>query len=321
MPEATKYSEPAHRCHCCDGTDLKRKYTIQKPPSRMGFFETCGTCGVLNFFPTHTGEAYEETYYGEGPAKFQGMSGRIRDWSARSRAARAHRTVGKAGACLDIGCGDGDFLAAMQKLGWNVSGTELPGPAFRRAAARLPGCISSPTDFSHFPDASFDFISLWQVFEHLSRPNEMLNTVQRLLKPGGTLIVAVPNPASWQARLGGGDWLHLDPPRHLHLASPRQLASLLKKGGFEIVRRDNPWVEFGVVGVVQTAFNEFFLPRDEFLDCLRTGWRNVTKGKRLFYLASLACLLPPATAFAALETLWGCPATYELWAVQNSERP
>lgn len=308
-------------CHCCGGTDLTTRFAIEKPASRQGIFKECKTCGVLNFFPPRPGEAYEENYYGEGPAKFQGVSGKIRAWSAKSRAARAHRMAGKAGACLDIGCGDGDFLVAIQRLGWEVSGSELPGPAFRRASGRMPGRISSNSDFSRFPDASFDFISLWQVFEHLPNPKEMLNTIHRLLKPGGMLVVAVPNPSSWQARLGSREWLHLDPPRHLHLASPHRLSTLLKAAGFDTTRRCNPWIEFGIIGVAQTVFNQFGLPRDEFLDCLRTGWRNVSGVKRVLYLVGLASILAPATMFAAWEAFFGCPATYELWATRRSERP
>jgi SAM-dependent methyltransferase len=275
---------------------------------------------VLVFLPDSSSESYDEGYYGDGPSKFPGLSGRLRQEFANRRARRARRLAGSRGACLDIGCGDGDFLAALQTLGWSVTGCELPGPAFQRASERLPGRIVAASTLRDLPDSSFDLVSLWQVFEHLPNPRDVLHEIHRLLKPGGRLVVAVPNPSAWQARWGGRHWLHLDPPRHLHLATPLQLRNLLHDAGFAPDRCVRPWIEFGPIGVVQTALNKLSLPRDEFFEFLRTGWRSCSRSRRMGYLAVVGILIGPAVILSAAEALFGFPATYEMWAERASSK-
>jgi hypothetical protein len=64
-----------------------------------------------------------------------------------------------------------------------------------------------------------DAITLWQVLEHLPHPFQLLEVASDRLKPGGTLIVAMPNPDSFQSRMLGAKWAHLDAPRHVVLIS------------------------------------------------------------------------------------------------------
>lgn len=305
----------SHRCRSCQTNEFCPRFKVTTPAERSGSFQECAKCGVLNFFPQHPESAYPDDYYGEGPAKFTGMVARLRSWSVQTRALHCHRLTETPGNCLDIGCGDGSFLSAMQAHGWTVRGCELPGPAYERALRQLPGCISAGTEFdANLPDASLDLISLWQVFEHLEEPQIALQKICRLLKPGGCLVIAVPNPSSFQARLGREHWLHFDPPRHLFLPSVGQLRTLLESHHFEVKKIRRPWLEFGIIGTIQTLFNRLDFPRDELLDCLRTRWQNVTVLKKFLYLAAVATLAIPATLFASIEALAGAPATFEIYA-------
>ncbi len=87
---------------------------------------------------------------------------------------------------------------------------------------------------------------MFHVLEHLYNPALYLDAAHRLLKPGGRLIVQVPNASSWQFFLLGENWSGLDVPRHLIDFRRRDLETLLEECGFEIVRvknfslRDNP---------------------------------------------------------------------------------
>lgn len=89
-------------------------------------------------------------------------------------------------------------------------------------------------------------ITMFHLLEHLYDPNSYLAESRRLLKPGGRLIVQVPNADCWQFLLLGKNWSGLDVPRHLWNFRPRDLHVLLKRNGFEVVRRkyfslrDNP---------------------------------------------------------------------------------
>jgi 2-polyprenyl-3-methyl-5-hydroxy-6-metoxy-1,4-benzoquinol methylase len=142
------------------------------------------------------------------------------------------------GKLLDIGCGDGKYLADMKALGWDAVGVE-PDPEAAKIAREHYG-LSVVTGMLHeadFPPESFDAITLKHVIEHVEHPVELIRNCFRILRPGGTLTIATPNTDCLQHRLFNEAWLELDPPRHLHLFSLSTLAELVRKavpGGCEI---------------------------------------------------------------------------------------
>ena len=112
---------------------------------------------------------------------------------------------------LDVGCGDGSFLLAAQREGWEVAGVEInPEPA-RRAGLHIVEAI--PQAHQAGP---FDCITLWHSLEHMPDINAMMQQLRKLLNRDGTVIIAVPNNNSLQAKVFGKDWLALDVPRHLY---------------------------------------------------------------------------------------------------------
>jgi SAM-dependent methyltransferase len=322
----TMAETPGRTCRTCGHAPLRPVWTISTPADRQGIFLACPQCETLSFYgptlrPEPPAAAYPETYYGEGEAKFRGITGWLRRASAAGRARRACQRAGKPARCFDLGCGDGDFLVFLQSAGLEVFGSELPGPGLTRATARLPGRVSGDPDaLAVLPDASLDLVTLWQVYEHLEKPLDWLDLIGRKLRPGGWLCLAIPNPSSWQARIFGADWLHLDPPRHLHLATPGALTRLLEGRGFAVAHQINPWIEFGPIGIVQSVFNRCGRPRDEFFDELRLGPRGKPSIRRWLYLLATAILLPGAVVWSAAEAWCGQPATFELWLRRQPER-
>lgn len=137
------------------------------------------------------------------------------------------------GRVLDVGCGNGRFLFALQQLGWTVEGIE-PDPA-AAAQARVAGIhvIESPIEGAVIPDGSYDAITIHHVLEHLVDPGRMLEAAARWLRPGGTLVVAVPNPLGAVARHFGAAWRGFDVPRHLVLLSPKALQRAMTAAGLQ----------------------------------------------------------------------------------------
>lgn len=137
---------------------------------------------------------------------------------------------------LDVGCGDGRFLLLMQNLGWQVEGTEVDPEAVKTARNNKLEVKLGELSEQKYPDNSFDVITLKSVMEHLPDPLDVLIECQRILKDEGILMIITPNTKSRIHNIYKNNWFDLDPPRHLHLFSPKNLEGLLKKVGFKSIK-------------------------------------------------------------------------------------
>jgi len=139
------------------------------------------------------------------------------------------------GTLLDVGCGSGSYLLAMQNLGWQVLGVEPSERAVTHARAAGLTVWATTLEESPLSPSSIDVITFWHVGEHLPNPLATTRHARKLLRSGGRLIVEVPNAESMQARVFRKYWFHLDQPRHLTMWSPQTLSDLLRQAGFERV--------------------------------------------------------------------------------------
>jgi SAM-dependent methyltransferase len=146
-----------------------------------------------------------------------------------------HLPARPSGRLLDVGCGNGAFVARMKALGWRAEGIDpdAQGVAAARAAGLdvTEGMLDALDDGEHA--GAYDAITLSHVIEHVHDPLADLQRARRLLRPGGTLWIATPNLESLGHRRFGRSWLGLDPPRHLVLFTRASLDDLLRRAGFE----------------------------------------------------------------------------------------
>jgi 2-polyprenyl-3-methyl-5-hydroxy-6-metoxy-1,4-benzoquinol methylase len=138
------------------------------------------------------------------------------------------------GQLLDIGCGQGTFLAEMRQAGWEVKGIEPDSTAAAVARANGVLVVNEPLEEAQLEPHSFDAITMNHVIEHFHDPIEALRISHRLLKRGGVLWIVTPNLASRGHALFGRDWIGLDPPRHLVLFTRSSLTRALAATGFEL---------------------------------------------------------------------------------------
>jgi 2-polyprenyl-3-methyl-5-hydroxy-6-metoxy-1,4-benzoquinol methylase len=136
---------------------------------------------------------------------------------------------------LDVGCGEGAFLAEMQSLGWSAEGLDPSADAIAVAQARGVPARKATLSEARLEPESFDAITFRLVFEHLRDPVTALRDCRRALKAGGVLWIATPSLDAEAHRVFGRDWISLEPPRHPVVYTASALGRLLDATGFELV--------------------------------------------------------------------------------------
>ncbi len=150
---------------------------------------------------------------------------------------RAVSTLGiDRGYLCDIGCGVGNFLVAAQRSGWRVAGIEINNYARRLCNERLGEEAVFPSlEQAGFSSETFEVVTLWHVLEHLVSPRYVLVEINRIIKLGGMVALAVPNFGSLERRIWGANWIAIDAPRHLFHFTRPVLVRYLETCGFELI--------------------------------------------------------------------------------------
>ncbi|HRB71372.1 MAG: class I SAM-dependent methyltransferase [Flavobacterium sp.] len=137
------------------------------------------------------------------------------------------------GALLDIGAGTGDFLLEAQSQGWNTIGIE---PSEKAKNSAITKGIRFAEALEQLEKQSFDVITMWHVLEHVPDLENQIATLKRLLKPNGTIIIAVPNYKSYDANYYGAFWAAYDVPRHLWHFSKTTIEKLFARQNIQLVK-------------------------------------------------------------------------------------
>jgi SAM-dependent methyltransferase len=154
------------------------------------------------------------------------------------------------GRVLDVGCGNGGYLAQMKLYGFECYGCE-PDSIRAQTAASIKGVRVSATDLhgARYPDSYFDVVHIWNVLEHVHDPMAVLQETRRILKQGGLVIISSPNHESILARVFP-NWE--DVPRHLFSFSTKTISLYLEKTGFRLNHLRTGGDPFGIYA----RFNE-----------------------------------------------------------------
>lgn len=200
----------------------------------------CGNCGMAYLDPRPADDelmrCYPAEYWGgrvKGPAEIlRGLEERLKENYKLDAVSKAGLTGGR---LLDVGCGRGEFIALLKGRGFEVAGLEPGEQAARRGREEFGldimhgtlGAISLQT-------GSFDALTMWHVLEHLPQPLAALTEAARVLRPGGTLILALPDFGGWQAGRFKGGWFGIDAPRHLSHFTRATLTDMLSRAGFTV---------------------------------------------------------------------------------------
>jgi 2-polyprenyl-3-methyl-5-hydroxy-6-metoxy-1,4-benzoquinol methylase len=233
-------------CPCCGGKNFTqvidcKDYTVS---NNVFSLVDCGVCG-LRFTNPRPGEMDIGAYYKSeeyishsGTAK--GFINRaylmVRNYTLRGKVRLIESLSPHTESVLDYGAGTGDFLAALKRAGFAVSGIEPSAEARKRAEDIHQIKIDSGVESSGLGVGSFDVITMWHVLEHVHRLSETILDLKSFLKDDGVMLIAVPNCESYDARFYKKFWAAYDVPRHLYHFNQSSMKMFLEKHGLMIVK-------------------------------------------------------------------------------------
>jgi SAM-dependent methyltransferase len=177
----------------------------------------CRACGLIFLWPI-PGDL--DRYY---PTDYYGFPGTLQEMESAVGGERYKiemvKQLPSGGRLLEIGPGGGGFAYLAKQAGFEVSAIEMNAESCRyladvigvRAIHRADSAAAVLEEGTH------DVIAAWHVIEHLEDPWPTVAAAAARLAPSGILILAAPNPASFQFRILGRNWVHVDAPRHLQL--------------------------------------------------------------------------------------------------------
>ncbi|MEL0455297.1 class I SAM-dependent methyltransferase [Flavobacteriaceae bacterium SZ-1-7] len=198
--------------------------------------------GFLETTPKPTEEKLPEYYQSEDyishtDAKrnlFEKAYHFVRGVSLKSKLNLINSFSQKGKTLLDVGCGTGDFLQVAQNNDWKVLGIEPNEQARQIANQKTNNAVFKTEQLLKFNNHGFDVITLWHVLEHLPNLEEQVSIFKKLLKLDGTLIIAVPNHKSYDAKHYKQFWAAYDVPRHLWHFNKPSVFKLMEKQNMQV---------------------------------------------------------------------------------------
>jgi 2-polyprenyl-3-methyl-5-hydroxy-6-metoxy-1,4-benzoquinol methylase len=197
-----------------------------------GALHRCTECD-LAFQPgrsrAEVGRLYDAAYLSRQGLGAEAAGDRVFDAAVRLRLVQRYA---RSGRLLEVGTGGGYFLAAAADAGFDAVGLEPAAEAARDVSERVgvPVAASALEDAELEP-ASFDVACAWHVVEHLVEPLPALAKLRAALRPGGHVLVELPNFAGVRARRDRERWPPLDLEHHVGQYGPRSLRALLERAG------------------------------------------------------------------------------------------
>jgi SAM-dependent methyltransferase len=205
---------------------------------------------------------------------------------------------------LDVGCGRGELITALRAAGWSADGTAES--AEDAALARAAGIEVAVGEIESLPDGrAYGVVTLFHVVEHTENLSRALDRLDRLVMPGGYLVLEYPNARSLLKALLGWRWFGYDPPYHRLQVNPTVLADRLGLKNYRLLGEQHFSLEYSFFIFAQSLVN-LLLPfqRDALYRLLRG--RAESEGERLWAFLSVplfVLLLPLFLVYQPLASL------------------
>ena len=290
------------KCPWCDSEKTQMHLWVKDLFLTNEAFEIheCLTCGLLFTEPRpkaeEIGKYYQsEEYYSHQENK-SGFIPRIYETVKGVNIKRKYKiaTEGlKPGNMLEIGCGAGDFLNIMEQKGWHCTGIEPSENAKDIARKKVKAELFDPKEIGQLPSEGYDLITMWHVLEHVDDLKEEILQLQRLLKKGGRLVLALPNFKSADAQYYKEYWAAYDVPRHLNHFCRESINNIFKTSTLKLKRIDKLVWDAFYISYMSEKYQNHFMP---LVKGAFRGWVSNNKARKSGDWSSLVYILEKQNA-------------------------
>ena len=267
-------------CPICDSPDQELfmnsvDYSVSKESFSIVHSKSCGfhfTSPIPD--ESNIGSYYKSESYVSHSSSKNGLINRIYHWVrwySLKRKVALMNSLSKEKSILDIGAGTGHFLKQAKNSGWNVTGLEPDGDA--RSLAKSVNNIEllEQQALYSLQSSSYNVITMWHVLEHVYHLKKDAERITNLLKPGGSLIVAVPNMNSYDAKFYKEYWAAYDLPIHLYHFTKSDIVNLFSQYNFELVETRPMVFDSFYVSMLSEKYKNGSLLKG-FLTGLKSNW-------------------------------------------------
>ncbi|MDP1802178.1 MAG: class I SAM-dependent methyltransferase [Bacteroidota bacterium] len=225
----------AEDIHCCAcGNNDKNKFHVKYQKEKFAVV-TCDICS-LHFIPPYYRKQIEYTQYKNADVTAAVRAGN--NWIKVQRHKLRFKFIQKfikSGKLFDLGAGWGHFMLAGKELGYDVYGVEISEQPYLYCVNDLKLPVDHIDFFEMDESKKFDIITMWDVLEHIDKADEFLAKCNKLTKPGGYLVLQVPQIDSYFAKRHKDNWkmMGLD---HVNYFGKETITRILANNGYEVVK-------------------------------------------------------------------------------------
>jgi SAM-dependent methyltransferase len=218
-------------------------------PSRL---LRCRACDFAFLPGAHNGRLYNDEFFANYEGHDYRAAERARRFESRRRLDLLGRHLPSPARLLEIGGAAGFFLDEARRRGYEGAGVELNEQMAAHARHTLGlDVMTGRIEDVDLGERVFDGACAFHVLEHVPAPPEAISVVRAALRPGGILVIEVPNAGSEVARRQGGDWHALKLPYHVGQFGPPSMTALLERAGLEVVAMDSvPFAHYAAPGAL-----------------------------------------------------------------------
>jgi len=209
----------------------------------------------------------------------------IKKHTLRKKTKLINQFSNKGKSLLDIGCGTGEFLAMAKNDHWSTFGVEPNLKAREKATLKNINVVAA---LDNIGNLKFNVISLWHVLEHLPDLQNQIKKITELLTEEGTLIIAVPNFKSNDAKHYKENWAAYDTPRHLWHFSQQAISRLFKEHQFRVIQTLPMKFDSYYVSLLSEKYKN---GKQNYIKAFYQGWLSNYKAKSTSEYSSLIYVL------------------------------